>query len=106
MHCIQGPRSWPVFQRPSGAGKFDHFIVGWASAFFDDFLDTPDNGVFEHDFDSVWMLGRVCENSLDDAFREFSGALVLLLHDVYPHAWSNLGSGLAIHRTIMTEEAG
>jgi len=66
---------------------------------FDDFLDTPDDAVLQHDFDAVRMMGRLCKDSLNDAFSQLSAALVLLFDDSDTHARLDIRSCLAIHGT-------
>lgn len=43
------------------------------------------------------MVGRLGQDLLDDAFRQLSRTLILLLDDAHFHAGTNLGSGLTIH---------
>jgi hypothetical protein len=64
---------------------------------FDDFFDAADDSVIEHHFDAVWMSRRLGKNSLDDPFRQLSGALILFFNDTDFHARLNLRSCLAIH---------
>lgn len=67
----------------------------------DDFLDATDDSVVEHDLYAVRMVGGVGENLLNDAFREFPCALVLLFYDADFHSRLNLSSDLAVHGFIM-----
>jgi hypothetical protein len=70
----------------------------------DDFLDAPDDPVFEHDFDAVRMLRGFGEDSLDDSLCELSAALMLLFHHAYFHSGLKLRSSLAIHGFIMSQD--
>ena len=57
-----------------------------------DFFDAANNTIFQHDFDAMRMSRRFCEDSLDDAFGQLSGALVLLFDNPDSHAGLNIGS--------------
>jgi len=42
---------------------------------------APYNAAFQTNLDSMWMCVGFRENILDDAFRKFSGSLILFLHN-------------------------
>src|SRR6185295_18083162 len=63
----------------------------------DDFFDAANDAVIEHDFDAVRMIRRLCQDSLDDAFRQLSRSLILLFNDAHLHARLNLRSRWPIH---------
>lgn len=46
------------------------------------------------------VMGRLGENISDDAFRERTGSLVLLLDYLYPRANGNVRSVLPLHRYL------
>ena len=45
----------------------------------------------------VW---RVCQDPLDDTFRELTGSLILFFNDADLHAGFDIGSVLAVHFDI------
>lgn len=53
-------------------------------------MDSPDDPVFEADFDAVRVCRALCEDIEDDALRESPAFLILLLHNPDFHAASDL----------------
>ncbi len=43
---------------------------------------APYNAAFQTNLDPMWMCGGFCENILDDAFRKFSGSLILFQYNL------------------------
>jgi hypothetical protein len=46
------------------------------------------------------MVRRVCKDTLDNAFRQLAGSLILFLNDAHLHAGFDLRSVLAVHFDI------
>jgi hypothetical protein len=64
------------------------------------FLNASDDPVLQHDFDAMRMVRRLCQDSLDDTFRELAGPLILFFNDADLHAGFDIGSVLAVHFDI------
>lgn len=64
------------------------------------FLNTSNDSVLQHDFDAMRMVRRLCQDSLDDTFRELSGPLILFFNDADLHSGFDIGSVLAVHFDI------
>ena len=79
-----GPESW-----------FRSAINGRAPGSRDDFFHPPDNPVFQHHLDPMRMRRRFRQEPLDDAFRELSRTLILLLNDAHAHARLDVRSDVA-----------
>jgi hypothetical protein len=96
-------RVTPGTQRHRGTEKWPQVY----SRFHDDFFDSPDDAAVEHHLDAVRMRWRICQNSLNDSFRQFSCSLILLFDDADSHSWLNLRTRLSIHNyldILMTSE--
>ena len=63
-----------------------------------DFFDPTDYSAFQHDLNAVRMRARVGQYSADDAFRELSAALILLLHHQDFGADMNIASFCSVHK--------
>ena len=53
--------------------------------------------VLQAHLDAMRVTGRFCENILDDAVRQFTAKLILLLDDLHMHPRFNIGSVISIH---------
>ncbi len=69
----------------------------------DNFLDSSNDSVVEHDLDAVRMVRGVGKYSLNDSFCEFPAGLVLLFNHAHLHSRLDLRSSLAIHDFIMAQ---
>jgi hypothetical protein len=66
------PLLWPPLQCPERSMR----ISG------NELFHTPYNATFQTNLDPMWMCGGFRENILDDAFRKFSGSLILFLYNL------------------------
>lgn len=62
-----------------------------------DLFHSPYNAAFQTDLDPVWMRSGFGENLLDDAFRQFSGSLILLLYDLNTRPRFDVYPAYSIH---------
>jgi hypothetical protein len=52
---------------------------------------------FEPDLDTVWVVGRFCEDVFHDAASQPPATLMLLLRDVHPQTWRDVFAALTVH---------
>ena len=74
-----------------------------ASIAADELLDPADDSVIEHHLNSVGMIRRLRQDSLNNSFRQLSCPLILLFNNTHFHANLNIRSRLAIHCLIITQ---
>jgi len=72
-------------------------ILALYLAFIDDLLDSAYFAGFKTHLDAMGMMSGTCQYILHDSQRSFSGALILLLDDVYLKPRFYVFSVLAIH---------
>jgi len=63
----------------------------------EDFFDPADDAAGQAHLDSVGMGGRLCENILDDSFRQSAGALVLFSDNLDQSSRFNINPVFSIH---------
>jgi hypothetical protein len=60
-------------------------------------FDAPYNAAFQTDLDPMGVRGGFCEDILDDPFRQFSGSLILLLHNHNACSRFDMGPDVSVH---------
>ena len=66
-----------------------------------DFFYAPDDAIVEHHFDSVRMVWRFGEDSLNNAFCKLPCPLILLFDNADSHSAPNIRSCLTFHVCIV-----
>ena len=71
--------------------------ISTLALFNEDFFHPADDTACQANLDAMAMGGRFCENILYDAFRQFPGALVLLLDNLHMDSRFNVGPICSAH---------
>jgi hypothetical protein len=61
------------------------------------FLYPADDAVFEHHLDTVRVIGRFCQEFLNDAFGQLSRSLILFLDHPDEEARTDVRTNLSAH---------
>jgi len=58
---------------------------------------APYNATFQTNLDPMWMCGGFRKNILDDAFRKFSGSLILFLYNLNTRSRFDVSPDDSVH---------
>jgi hypothetical protein len=80
------------------AVKLKNLVVRIAKFGIEDFFHPTDDAACQANFNSMGMGGRLCENILNDSFRQLAGALVLFLDNLDESSRFNISLNSSIHK--------